>query len=146
MTDQNTIQLATEILTRPEFWARYQELAETLSPQLTIEAVDIADAFLKAAMSGTLTGPLPVRWQAMLAVAMNHVIYQTPLFFSDELAFAWDGFTGGMTAYCPRDGYRVPLSVARCPICGANTIAVEPSATSAYATAGPGSPTNIPIA
>ena len=145
MNQAANLQLATVLLQHPEVWMHYSTLAGQLSPALQIEALKAGGGLLDAMKTGTLIEALPVQWQAMFGVAMNHVAHQTPLFFSDELAIAWDGFAGGMTAYCPRDGYRVPLSITRCPVCGANTMAVEPAHVAVERPGSVGAATNIPV-
>jgi hypothetical protein len=120
--NQNLPEIVT-LLARPEVWLHYRTLAGQLSPALQIEALRAGGELLDALKTGTTIQTLPARWQAMLAVAINHVSYQAPLLFSDQLAAAFDQSDGGMTAYCPRDGYRVPLSISRCPACNAAVVA-----------------------
>lgn len=110
-----------EILQQPDVWLRYNDLAQSLSHKPRISALKAMTEFLRSLKPGSSFDSLPIRWQAMLAIAVLHVGMGTPLFFSDELALEWE-LGDGTAGECPRDGYRVPVSITKCPVCGSGTV------------------------
>ena len=54
-------------------------------------------------------------------IAIQHLTWGKPLFFSSALATAWLAQGTAEALECPRDGYFTPRSFSACPICGSRT-------------------------
>jgi Zn ribbon nucleic-acid-binding protein len=108
------------IVRSPRFIPAFKELTAMCSLSYAVLLLDALLAYLKALRIDDPRSPFDAMTPgvaAPFAITLLHCEMGTPLFMTDALLNLWSK-GDGTVAECVRCGYRMPLGVAVCVVCG----------------------------